>query len=102
MLPPQLHTRDFFRELSEEEEGSEQEREAEAEERSQKLRRTKSMPSFNVPRIRKRLIHCKGKKRILVLETDPLHTSLNNQDVYASTLKNSCMHRIIQNSHSVV
>ena len=48
------------------------------------FRRTVSAPSLNVPRERKRLIHCAGKKRIHVRETDPVAGSLNNHDVYGA------------------
>jgi hypothetical protein len=46
------------------------------------FRRTVSAPSLKIPRERKRLIHCTGKKRIYIRETDPVAGSLNNHDVY--------------------
>eukprot|EP00026_Physarum_polycephalum_P000350 Phypoly_transcript_00350.p1 GENE.Phypoly_transcript_00350~~Phypoly_transcript_00350.p1 ORF type:complete len:1120 (+),score=308.48 Phypoly_transcript_00350:281-3361(+) len=47
-----------------------------------RFRRTVSAPSLNIPRDRKRLIHCTGKRRIHIRETTPVVASLNNQDVF--------------------
>ena len=47
------------------------------------FRRTVSASSLKIPnKERKRLIHCAGKKRVHIRETDPVATSLNNHDVY--------------------
>jgi hypothetical protein len=51
-----------------------------------RFRRTVSAPALNIPRDRKRLIHCTGKRRIHIREVDPVAGSLNNTDVYALRL----------------
>ena len=62
--------------------GSDREDEDKKKDTRFQFRRTVSAPSLFIPKARKRLIQCVGKKRIHVRETDPIAGSLNYHDVY--------------------